>query len=206
MNPPTTPSPETSFFAFMRPASAARLALSVVLALSLAGCGPSLEDVAANLKSEDARTRKRAVEYIAKLGRKDLTPMIEPMLKDPDPDVREEAASALGDADIRNPTSLPALAEALLDPSIRGKALQAMERIKEPGSWRLVEPHLEHPDPEVRKFAEKAIRGIIEHLSPYDNFYSYPEPVHHRMGELIFSQCELYPPAPGVIRPEGIEK
>lgn len=175
--------------------------IPALFALILCGCGPSLDQVAVNLQSENPRTRKRAVEYIAKLGRKDLTRMIEPMLKDPDLDVREEAASVLGDADIRNPTSLPALAEALLDPSIREKALDAMERIKEPDSWKLLEPQLEHPDPEVRKFAEKGIRGIIDHLSPYDNFYSYPEPVHNRMGELIYSQCELYPPTEDAIRP-----
>ncbi|HLA76026.1 MAG TPA: HEAT repeat domain-containing protein [Vicinamibacteria bacterium] len=91
-----------------------------------AAAKPSFEDLVANLKSPNAKTREAAAVALGKSGRRDVVASLAALVRDPEPRVRLEVARAL--SQLKDPTAIPALVTALGDgdPQIREEAIGGM--------------------------------------------------------------------------------
>lgn len=112
----------------MRPAMAALATALLLLApgRSDAASKPSFEDLVANLKSPNAKTREEAVLALAKSGRREAVAPLAALVRDPEPKVRMEVAKALGQ--LKDPTAAAALVTSLGDgdPRIREEAIGSL--------------------------------------------------------------------------------
>lgn len=112
----------------MKPAVAvvAATLLLLVPGPSEAAGKPSFEDLVANLKSPNAKTREAAATVLAKSGRRDAVAPLAALVRDPEPKVRLEVVRALGQ--LRDPAAIPALVTSLGDgdPQIREEAIGGM--------------------------------------------------------------------------------
>lgn len=104
----------------------AALATTLLLLLSghsEAASKPSFDDLVANLKSPNAKTREAAAVALAKSGRRDAVAPLAALVRDPEPKVRLEVARALGQ--LKDPTAAAALVTSLGDgdPQIREEAI-----------------------------------------------------------------------------------
>ena len=84
---------------------------------------PSFDDLVANLKSPNAKTREAAAVALAKSGRRDAVAPLAALVRDPEPKVRLEVARALGQ--LKDPAAAAALVTSLGDgdPQIREEAI-----------------------------------------------------------------------------------
>ena len=98
------------------------------LAAGLAAAGPKLsfEDLLANLKSPNTKTRVEAATELAKRGRREAIAPLSSLVRDPEPKVRYQVVRALGA--LRDLTAAPALLTSLGDgdPEIREEAISAL--------------------------------------------------------------------------------
>jgi HEAT repeat protein len=76
-----------------------------------------VNDATRDLKSRDPAKRATAVELLATWGKLATAPLVIGALSDPDPRVREAAAEALWDDDMKTPAATGPLTKALSDPS-----------------------------------------------------------------------------------------
>lgn len=110
----------------MKPAAAAVALLLLAPGHSAAAGKPSFEDLVANLKSPNAKTREAAALALAKSGRRDAVAPLAALVRDPEPKVRLEVARGLGQ--LKDPAAIPALVTSLGDgdPQIRQEAIGGM--------------------------------------------------------------------------------
>jgi len=98
--------------ASLRPAAVLVFCVSALLACRLRE--DKVADLMADLRSPNASVSDQAVRQFVMMG-EPATPILIPMLKDPEPRVRSAAASALWGLGPRKRAAVPALAEALAD-------------------------------------------------------------------------------------------
>ncbi|MCL4819968.1 MAG: HEAT repeat domain-containing protein [Vicinamibacteria bacterium] len=100
--------------------------IAVSLALPAAAARPTFEDLVANLKSPNARTRQEAAAQLGKSGRTDAVAPLAALVRDPELRVRMEVVRAL--TGLRDRGAVPALTVSLGDgePRIREEALGAL--------------------------------------------------------------------------------
>lgn len=84
---------------------------------------PSFEDLVANLKSPNAKTRESAASALGKSGRRDAVTPLAALVRDPEPKVRLEVVRSLGQ--LKDASGVPALLTSLGDgdPEIRREAI-----------------------------------------------------------------------------------
>ena len=75
----------------------------------------SFEDLLANLKSPNTRTRQEAAEALGKSRRKEAVAHLAPLVHDPEARVRLEVVKAL--RALRDPSGVPALVNVITDPA-----------------------------------------------------------------------------------------
>jgi HEAT repeat protein len=106
---------------------------ALFLLISLAGASsagaaarPSFEDLVANLKSPNAKTRQDAAAALGKSRRREAIPPLAALVRDPEVKVRLEVVRAL--RELRDLSAMPALVTALADPDVkmRGEAIEAL--------------------------------------------------------------------------------
>jgi HEAT repeat protein len=101
------------------------IALLFFLAASTLGAAGrlSFEDLLANLKSPNAKTRQEAAESLGKSRRREAVAHLAPLVHDPEAKVRMEVVKAL--RQLREPAAVPALVTSLRDgdPAIREEAI-----------------------------------------------------------------------------------
>jgi HEAT repeat protein len=98
--------------------------LFFLAASSLGAAGRlSFEDLLANLKSPNAKTRQEAAESLGKSRRREAVAHLAPLVHDPEAKVRMEVVKAL--RQLREPAAVPALVTSLRDgdPAIREEAI-----------------------------------------------------------------------------------
>jgi HEAT repeat protein len=104
-----------------------RRAVALLLFLAAPSLGAatrlSFEDLLANLKSPNAKTRQEAAEVLGKSRRREAVAHLAPLVHDPEVKVRLEVVKAL--RQLREPSAVPALVSSLRDgdPSIREEAI-----------------------------------------------------------------------------------
>jgi HEAT repeat protein len=99
-------------------------------------CGPagaagrlSFEDLIANLKSPNAKTRQEAANALGKSRRREAVTPLAALVRDPDGRVRMEVVRAL--RELRDPSAVPALVTSITDGEarVRAEAIQALVEI-----------------------------------------------------------------------------
>ena len=104
-----------------------RRVVALLLFLAAASLGAatrlSFEDLLANLKSPNAKTRQEAAETLGKSRRREAVAHLAPLVHDPEAKVRMEVVKAL--RQLREPAAVPALVTSLRDgdPGIREEAI-----------------------------------------------------------------------------------
>jgi len=81
--------------------------------LAVAATRLSFEDLLANLKSPNAKTRQEAAEALGKSRRREAVAHLAPLVRDPEAKVRMEVVRAL--RSLRDPSAVPALVTSLAD-------------------------------------------------------------------------------------------
>jgi beta-lactamase regulating signal transducer with metallopeptidase domain len=118
------------------------------------------------LRDDDAAVRRIAVWGLSEMRPTPdplATPAVSRLLSDPAPEVRAEAAGAIGEfKSVRTSHSLEKML--LADPSaqVRLRAAHALGDIQDPGSRAILERALRDPDPAVRAKAGWALGQVIE--------------------------------------------
>ena len=109
----------------------ARRVLALLLAVSMAGVAGaaarlSFDDLLANLKSPNAKTREEAAAALGKSRRREAVGGLSALARDPESKVRFEAAHAL--RELRDPAAIPALVTFTEDPEpdIRQESIVAL--------------------------------------------------------------------------------
>lgn len=106
------------------------LLLSVVGPVVASGASrPAFEDLVANLKSPNAKTRQEAAEALGRSRRREAVAPLTALVRDPEVKVRLEIVKAL--RELRDLTAVPALVTALgdEDPRIREEAVSTLVEI-----------------------------------------------------------------------------
>jgi HEAT repeat protein len=94
------------------------LAVSLLAgALALAAAGPTFEDLVANLKSPNAKTRQDAAAALGKSRRREAVAPLAALVRDPEPKVRLEVVRAL--RQLRDLSAVPALVTTLGDGDVK---------------------------------------------------------------------------------------
>ncbi len=149
--------------------------LAAAVAGLLCGCGgdPAAEHIeqlrregdasglARETENPDAKISLMAVRAMARLG-KDARPHIEKVLKDPRPEIREEAALAYSRA--VKETSAPALASVAAtdrNPGVRAAAVTALGHMRAVDEIEALLAAVEDPDQLVSQRASEAIARIM---------------------------------------------
>ena len=109
---------------------------------------------------QDAVDRRAVIYALGVLGRPEVVPRLIRLLRDPDPHVQREAIAALGR--IGDPAALPHLLQLAMGgepPAFARQAMAALVQLDHPEAWRRLRALARHhPDPELRRFAARAIR------------------------------------------------
>jgi HEAT repeat protein len=115
----------------MRRKTLATLAFGALLALGAPGAGraavrESFDDMVANLKSPNAKTRQQAALDLGRSRRREAVAPLSSLLRDPEPKVRLEMVRAL--RELRDHAAVPTLVTSLGDgdPKVREEALAAL--------------------------------------------------------------------------------
>jgi HEAT repeat protein len=110
----------------MKPGMAAAAALLVLSAAPSEAAKPTFDDLLANLKSPNARTRQEAAAALGDSRRREAVSHLAAVVRDPEPQVRLEVVRALGE--LRDTSAVPALVTVLKDgdPDIREEAVGAL--------------------------------------------------------------------------------
>jgi HEAT repeat protein len=84
---------------------------------------PSFDDLIANLKSPNAKTREEAASALGKSRKREAVPALAALVRDPEPKVRFEVVKALGE--LRDLAAVPAVITSLQDgdPKVREEAV-----------------------------------------------------------------------------------
>jgi len=95
--------------------TARRTVALILLIAPLAGAATrlSFEDLLANLKSPNAKTRQEAAEALGKSRRREAVAHLAPLVRDPEVKVRAEVVRAL--RELRDPSAVPALVASMGD-------------------------------------------------------------------------------------------
>jgi HEAT repeat protein len=88
--------------------------------------GPTFEELLANLKSPNAKTRRKAAEELGKSRRREAVMPLAALVRDPEPKVRLEVVRAL--RDLRDQDAVPAMVTSLGDgdPTVRLEAVAGL--------------------------------------------------------------------------------
>ncbi|RPJ43884.1 MAG: hypothetical protein EHM21_10910, partial [Chloroflexi bacterium] len=154
--------------------------VSALKGLARARATPALFVVFASLSDPDADVRFQAIDTLRQLAAypRDIILHVEPLLADPDPSVRAEAAKALLCA-----TNHAGARETLLimgvdaNPQVHALALDALGECQDETAWSLAASALDDAQPVVRRAAVRALaavnpqaaqQALIQHLSDDD--------------------------------------
>src|SRR5437764_1386714 len=99
-----------------------------------------LEEFAEQLQAADAAERRVAVIELANSGDPAAVKLLDTVVADPDPGVRQQVALALGEFD--GPDAAAALARLLVDPehAVANAAADSMAELKDPASADAIFP------------------------------------------------------------------
>lgn len=117
--------------------------------------------IARKLSDSSVAVRRRAASALGSLEPETAPPPLIEALRDSDPTVVGQAIVALGR--IEDPAAVPGLAELYRDPATNAESrravIRALGRIDDPASYRVLVEALEDDDPEIRKYAARALGG-----------------------------------------------
>jgi len=104
-------------------------ALCLMLCGSLEAASPTFEDLVANLKSPNPKTRQDAASGLGKSRRREAVPHLAAAVRDPEVKVRLEVVRAL--RDLRDLSAVPALVSAMSDeePKIREESIGSLVEV-----------------------------------------------------------------------------
>ena len=122
------------------------------------GAPPPFEELLANLKSPNAKTRQAAAQALGQSRRREAVTPLAAMVRDPEPKVRLEVARAL--RELRDPDALPAIVTSLEDGDVRVR-LEAIAALVE----LYVEPERRTPVGRFLAFFSDDQPGTM--VSPY---------------------------------------
>ncbi len=105
------------------------LALTLVPSLALAAARPGFDDLLANLKSPNTKTRQEAAAALGKSRRREAVLPLAALVRDPEPKVRLEVVRAL--RELRDLAAVPALVTSMGDgdPKVREEAIGALVEV-----------------------------------------------------------------------------
>jgi len=140
----------------VKAASKAPLTYSVNIPLN---SPPFIRQAVASLDSANADDRRGAINTLLTAKTPAAFTVLREALKHPLPDVREEAAQALGK--MNDPAAVPALIEALEDPDpgVRRQAAYALGGMNDPAAVPALTEALANPDERVRRHAADVLGG-----------------------------------------------
>ncbi|MBI3890632.1 MAG: HEAT repeat domain-containing protein [Candidatus Wallbacteria bacterium] len=167
-------------------------------------CG---QEVYRLLQSASAAERMLGLQVLGRVGLPQFHPQIQPMLADPDPDVRRTAAWAAGQT--RDPALLTQLAGCLREPRLRGVVAKALARFGGAVVSHL-DAALQDPaaSPEVAKGAVSVLReiGSTEALSVLSGHLDHPDERVRRKVLRAAARVHRELGRPLVLRPAELEE
>jgi HEAT repeat protein/beta-lactamase regulating signal transducer with metallopeptidase domain len=118
--------------------------------------------IAEKLSDSNVEVRREAASALGELDELETAPpQLIDALRDEDPSVVRHVVSAL--AEIEDPAAVPGLAELFRSPDTdsetRRAAVWALGEIEDPASYQVLVEALEDDDPEIRKYAARALGG-----------------------------------------------
>ncbi|MGD8698455.1 MAG: HEAT repeat domain-containing protein [Gemmatimonadales bacterium] len=117
--------------------------------------------IAQRLTDSSVAVRRRTAAALGDLDLGTAPPQLIEALNDEDLDVVRQAIRALGD--IEDPAAVPGLAQLFRNPDTDGETRRAvvwaLGEIEDPASYQVLVEALEDDDPEIRKYAARALGG-----------------------------------------------
>lgn len=127
------------------------LGVGLGLALLLGACGPSPEDIAANLASDNPVVREDSAKMAKKYDDEVVIQALIVALNDPGDTVRLNAVESLAELEaVEAVPSLIAVVQADSDPEVVSAAVDALGRIADPRAVSVLMAHLEQHGPELK--------------------------------------------------------